>query len=298
LSYLRCKFSQRADTVSHGAIPLSGFQRGRCLIFNMISETRPAYYGKLAVLYEGQGDQSYLRQLADKLGVRLISDIDTIKETPESFFLTRRDGCLKLLDKLLLKKGGLSVNIAPRSGEQRSWPAPKRGPLAQALGRKTKTIVDATAGWGQDSLCMFRMGYDILCIERSPVMAELLADGFNRLMQEEWMRNLELKPPRLIVGDAIEILAKLESPPDCVFIDPMFPPKRKKSALAKKSMALLHDLVGDDPDKERLFAAALDAGLKRVVVKSPDYAAPLGGEPNESFQGKLLRYDVYFKSCR
>jgi 16S rRNA (guanine1516-N2)-methyltransferase len=38
------------------------------------------------------------------------------------------------------------------------------------------------------------------------------------------------------------------------------------------------------------------AAGKRVVVKSPDYAEPLGGKPNESFHGKLLRYDVYFKS--
>ena len=61
-------------------------------------------------------------------------------------------------------------------------------------------------------------------------------------------------------------------------------------------MRILHDLLGDDQDKEQLFAAALTAAGKRVVVKSPDYAEPLGGKPNESFQGKLLRYDVYFKN--
>jgi 16S rRNA (guanine1516-N2)-methyltransferase len=75
----------------------------------------------------------------------------------------------------------------------------------------------------------------------------------------------------------------------------MFPPKRKKSALAKKSMMVLRDLLGDDQDKEQLFEAAFKAAGKRVVVKSPDYAEPLGGKPNESFQGKLLRYDVYLK---
>ena len=61
-------------------------------------------------------------------------------------------------------------------------------------------------------------------------------------------------------------------------------------------MMVLRDLLGDDLDKEKLFAASLMATGKRVVVKSPDYAEPLGGKPNESFQGKLLRYDVYFKS--
>jgi 16S rRNA (guanine1516-N2)-methyltransferase len=75
----------------------------------------------------------------------------------------------------------------------------------------------------------------------------------------------------------------------------MFPPKRKKSALAKKSMVVLRDLLGDDQDKSELFITAMKAAGKRVVVKSPDYAEPLGGKPNESYQGKLLRYDVYFK---
>lgn len=260
-----------------------------------MTDPKSKYLGKLAVLYEGYGELSRFLQLAERLGVPLRNAHDLNSGVPESYLLSWRDGCLKLLDKELLKKGGLTVDIQPRNGEQRSWPAPKQGQLAQALGRKTRTVVDATAGWGQDSLCIFRMGYEVLCLERSPAMAELLADGFHRLMQLDWMQNLGLEPPRLIIGNAIEILAGLERKPDCIFIDPMFPPKRKKSALARKSMVVLHSLVGEDADKEQLFAAAFEAAGKRVVVKSPDYAEPLGGKPNESFQGKLLRYDVYFK---
>jgi len=139
------------------------------------------------------------------------------------------------------------------------------------------------------------MGYELTCLERSPVMAELLADGFRRLHELDWMQRLDLVPPTLIRGNAIELLANLESKPDCIYIDPMFPPKRKKSALAKKSMRVLRDLLGDDADKQQLFDAAFNAAGKRVVVKSPDYAEPLGGKPTESFQGKLLRYDVYLK---
>jgi 16S rRNA (guanine1516-N2)-methyltransferase len=248
--------------------------------------------GKLAVLYEGQGDSLVFQQLAERLNVPLRNTTDNL---PEAFFLCWREGCLKLLDRDLLKKGGLTVDIAPRNGEQRSYPAPKQGALAQALGRKTKTIVDATTGWGQDSLFMFRMGYSVTCIERSPVMAELLSDGFNRLVQEDWMQRLQLSAPPLLTGNAIELLATLETPPDCIYLDPMFPPKRKKSALAKKAMVILRDLLGDDTDKDQLFNAALQAAGKRVVVKSPDDAEPLGGKPNESFSGKLLRYDVYLK---
>jgi 16S rRNA (guanine1516-N2)-methyltransferase len=254
------------------------------------------YTGKLAVLYEGQGDLLPFQQLAEGLAVPLRNLSEEGFDKQELFFLSWREGCLKLLDKELLKKGGLTVDIAPRSGEQRSWPAPKQGALAQALGRKTRTVVDATTGWGQDSLHIFRMGYELVCMERSPVMAELLIDAFKRLAEQDWMQKLNLQPPRLLIGNAIELLSTLETQPDCIYLDPMFPPKRKKSALARKSMRVLHDLLGDDQDKEQLFAAALLAAGKRVVVKSPDYAEPLGGKPNESFQGKLLRYDVYLKN--
>ncbi len=251
--------------------------------------------GKLAVLYENHGDVLPYQQLADQLAVPLRRSTEADYDQHDAFFLSWRDGCLKLLDKDLLKKGGLTVEIEPRQGEQRSWPAPKDGALAKALGRKTKTVVDATTGWGQDSLHIFRMGYELLCIERSPVMGALLADGFKRLTQADWMQRLQLPAPQLLIGSSIDLLATLAMPPDVIYLDPMFPPKRKKSALAKKSMMILRDLLGDDDDKAQLFTAALKATGKRVVVKSPDYAEPLGGKPSESFQGKLLRYDVYLK---
>lgn len=250
------------------------------------------YRDKLAVLYEGLGDKNQFQQLADRLQVPLRVQGEPLHEM---FFLTWRDDCLKLLDKELLKKGGLTVEIEARHGEIKSYPAAKQGALAQAVGRKTKTVIDATTGWGQDSLSLFRMGYDLTCLERSPIMAELLNDAFKRLANEDWLKKLELTPPTLLQVNAIEYLNQLQDAPDCIYLDPMFPPKRKKSALAKKAMVVLRDLLGDDTDKEQLFQAAMNATGKRVVVKSPDDAPPLGGKPNESFSGKLLRYDVYFK---
>lgn len=248
---------------------------------------------QLAVLFEGSGEISEYQALAQRLNIPLRQSIEPNSET---FFLTWRDSELKLLDKELLKKGGLSIDIAPRNGEQRSYPAPKEGAFAQAIGRKTKTVVDATTGWAQDSLCLFRMGYEISCMERSPIMAELLADAFARLARESWVKKLQLTPPILMAGNAIELLKTLEFSPDCIYLDPMFPPKRKKSALSKKSMTILQELVGEDLDKTTLFETALAVTGKRVVVKSPDYAEPLGGKPSESFNSKLLRYDVYIKN--
>ncbi len=256
----------------------------------VVETANAKYAGKLAVYYQ-QGDRQPYQELAARLAVPLIESID--KQSKEIFFLSWREGSLKLIDIAQIKKGGLTVDIEPRPGEQRSWPAPKKGALAQAIGRKTRTVVDATTGWGQDSLHIFRMGYQLQCIERSPVMVELLSDAYKRLAEQTWVKQLQLTVPELMSGNAIELLPALIEKPECIYIDPMFPLKRKKSALAKKSMTILRDLLGDDEDKEQLFAAAYQTATKKVVVKTPDYADPIAGKPSESFSGKLLRYDVY-----
>lgn len=242
---------------------------------------------RLAVL---ESDDCRSAALAERLVVSLVNveQADTY-----AFFLCYRDGCLKLLDRQTLKKGGLSVDIEPRPGEQHSYPAPKKDLLAQAVGKKSLGIVDTTTGWAQDSLALFRMGYQLTCMERSPVMAELIGDGLARLAQKDWVLKRQLAMPRLLVGNAIELLSMLPEKPDCIYLDPMFPPKRK--AATRKSMAILRDILGDDLDRAELFDIAMQTTGRRVVVKSPDYADPLGGKPSESYQGKLLRYDVYLK---
>jgi len=248
----------------------------------------------IAVLYKGKIDSSAV-ELAQRLELPLCAEGETIAGF--SFFLCYRDGSLKLLDQQTLKKGGLFVEIDPRPGEQRSYPAPKKDLFAQAIGKKTHSVIDATSGWAQDSLALFRMGYQVTSIERSPIMVELIRDGYGRLSQKDWVQKRGLKPPELMIGDAIELLANLSEKPDCIYLDPMFPAKRKQSAAARKSMSILRDILGDDLDRQALFDAAMAASGRRVVVKSPDYAEFLGGKPYESYQGKLLRYDVYLKQA-
>ncbi len=233
------------------------------------------------------------RALAERLGAPLLTGAEG--SCWPRFALCYRDGCLKLLDAAAIKLGGLCVEVDPRPGEQHSYPAPKKDLIAQAVGRKTHAIIDATAGWAQDGLALFRMGYQVTLIERSPVMAALIEDGLRRLSEKDWVKQRAIQAPALLAGDAISLLSDLAGQAECVYLDPMFPPKRKKSALAKKSMHVLRDILGDDLDREQLFAAAWAAAGKRVVVKCPDYAAPLGGKPSASFQGKLLRFDVYLK---
>jgi 16S rRNA (guanine1516-N2)-methyltransferase len=167
----------------------------------------------------------------------------------------------------------------------------RRQPLARALGKKTRTVVDATAGLAQDALLLARMGFRVTAFERSPVVAALARDGLRRLeAQTAPAPGYQLQ---LITGDARSRLPALLPRPDAVYLDPMFPPKRKKSAAVKKEMRLLRELVGDDTDALELFDISRRIALDRVVVKRPDDAPPLAPDPSFSFPGKLVRYDVY-----
>lgn len=173
------------------------------------------------------------------------------------------------------------------------------GGRAQALHKaagftkgNTPTVVDATAGLGRDSFLLAAMGAKVTLLERSPVIHALLQDAMERARQAgpEFAEIIERMT--LIHGDSIKLLPSMQA--DVVLVDPMHPP-RKNSALVKKEMRLLRDVVGADPDAFDLMQAAFACARKRVVLKWPLRAAPMEGLPKPSHQniGKTTRYDVF-----
>ena len=79
--------------------------------------------------------------------------------------------------------------------------------------------------------------------------------------------------------------------PDLVYLDPMFP-ARRKSGLVKKKFQLLHLLEPPCEDEEDLLDAALAARPRRIIVKRPLKGPYLGGlRPGYSISGKTIRYD-------
>ena len=175
----------------------------------------------------------------------------------------------------------------------RSFPAPKQGAFNQALGSKTRCVLDATAGWGGDAMLMSTQGYDVTMMERNPLMALLLEQGVSHLRKLVEQSGSLLKPPKVIYGDGIEMMQSHAKTVDCVYLDPMFPPKRKKTAAANKQMQLLQWMLGQDHDAAQLVEQALNHGAKRVAVKRPSYAEPLFRKPDDQFSSKLVHYDVY-----
>jgi len=202
-------------------------------------------------------------------------------------------------DKLVLRQN-MDPRLGPtfvdlRPARARSYPVPKGGAFATAIGRRNKFVVDATAGLGKDMLTLFAMGYRVLGVERSPVVAALLQDGLRRLQNEPCITQPGLTPPNLYFGDARAVLETLQEPPDCVYLDPMFPSKSKRSALARRDLRALREIVGADDDAPTLFGMALQVVRNRIVVKRADDAPPLMAGPDSVYKTHTVRYDVYLK---
>jgi 16S rRNA (guanine1516-N2)-methyltransferase len=194
-------------------------------------------------------------------------------------------------------------------------------PIAKAIGIKSTkepppVVIDATAGWGEDSWLLAGLGCRVLSVERNKIVATLLRDGLLRAamaLPEVAMRITLVQTSAIALLRRIayqatgsahntseiameDLPAEMEAylHPDVVFLDPMFPP-RKKGAEGKP-MKVIRQLVGDDDDADQLLDAALRVARKRVVVKRPIHGEALGGrEADVTHEGKSMRYDVY---CR
>ena len=82
--------------------------------------------------------------------------------------------------------------------------------------------------------------------------------------------------------------------PDVIYLDPMFP-ARRKSAAVKKKLQLLQQLERPATDEEagELLRAALATGPRKVVVKRPAKGLDLAGvKPSYRVAGKAVRFDV------
>ncbi|MBI1335659.1 MAG: 16S rRNA (guanine(1516)-N(2))-methyltransferase [Phycisphaera sp.] len=171
-----------------------------------------------------------------------------------------------------------------------------RQPIAKALGLKKgdphrPTVLDATAGLGEDACLMAALGCHVTALERNPTVHALLEDALRRLAHIDPDTASRIT---LMQCDSITRLAAMSA--EVVYLDPMFPAKRK--AMQRKPMRLLQQLVGLDEDSDALWQAAIGVALRRVVVKRPRKAPPVGDKPDLVFEARSLRYDVYLTIAR
>jgi len=237
---------------------------------------------------------------------------------------SRRTDALALAERLALAWSeadalpdtGLALVFTPQRLELRALGAGAPGPVAvdfvsgQAAQRQRRSgirnealaraaglgqgyrpqVIDATAGLGRDAFLLAALGCDVLACERNPVIAALLADGLGRARRDPDSAPIAERID-LVTEDARDVLAARQA--DVVLVDPMHPP-RGKAAAVKKEMQLLQRLLGPDDAGAELLAVAIAAARRRVVVKRPRRAPPLGeNRPVDAVTGRSTRFDIY-----
>ena len=173
--------------------------------------------------------------------------------------------------------------------------------LVKAAGRKKGTekplAVDAAAGFGQDALLLAAAGWRVLMFERDPVVAALLRDALDRAAVVPALAD-PVSRMCLRSEDSILALGRLEETPAVIYLDPMFPEK-KKSSLTGKKFQLLHLLERPCDEENEILRAAWNAGPGRIVIKRPLKGPYLAGiHPAWSLKGKAVRYDCLMPSGR
>jgi 16S rRNA (guanine1516-N2)-methyltransferase len=233
-----------------------------------------------------------LIDLARRLNLPLI-------DAPDSNFshvLTFRETRLEL-HSLSAKRSPLVVDFLSGSPYYRYIHDRRIGqPLAKAVGIKRgyrPSVLDGTAGFGDDGFALASLGCSVTMIERSPVIWALLADAVARTTDNQVIGAIFDRHVTLKLADTIDYLSSCLDIYDTVFLDPMYP-STPKSSLNKQKMRMLREVVGDDHDGSQLLSAALHGARKRVAVKRPIRATTLDDrKPSFTISGKSSRYDIY-----
>lgn len=210
-------------------------------------------------------------------------------------------------NQLLVDTHGLSLSIpymgkaitidfsAGKYDHRRKFGGGRGQPLAKAIGLKkglSPRVIDATAGFARDAFVIASLGCEVRMVEQNFLLCLLIEDAINKHVDDDELAVI-LNRMRIKNHNAIDYLKTLTEPAEVIYMDPMYP-GRDKSALVKKEMQLLHQLIGPDTDSEELLAVAREIALKRVVVKRPKGADFVGDKkPNVSIESKNTRYDVY-----
>ena len=152
--------------------------------------------------------------------------------------------------------------------------------------------VDATAGLGEDSLLLAAAGFRVTLYERNPVVYELLKDALERAVQIPELAPVVARMTA-VHADSVAGMAALETPPDVILLDPMFP-ARQKSALVKKKLQMIQKLEQPCDDEITLLLTAMEARPKKLIVKRPPKGDWLAGlKPDHSIEGKAVRFDCF-----
>ncbi len=252
---------------------------------------------RLVVACEHASGVDSARSLAERLGLPFVGVANPRFHQDHPLLLSDQDGRLALIPTGKGAPGAVYADFVEGALAHRRLYGGGRGqPVAKAVGLKpgiNPRVLDATAGLGRDAFVLASLGCSVTLLERSPIIAALLADALARAGADPEVAPIAGRM-QLIQADAIGWLSSQTEPvADVVFLDPMFP-HREKSSLVKKEMQVFQSLLGQDLDADQLLDLALERARYRVVVKRPRLAPFLAQrQPTLSQEGKSGRFDIY-----
>jgi len=154
------------------------------------------------------------------------------------------------------------------------------------------TILDATAGLGEDSLLLAAAGYKVDMCEKNTTVYALLEDTLKRALDDPELNPVVARMSTFNT-DSLTYMGSPDNRADIVYLDPMFP-ERTKSAQVKKKFQFIHGLEKPCENERELLNAALTFAAMRVVVKRPKNGNFLAErKPDYSINGSSVRYDCY-----
>jgi len=190
--------------------------------------------------------------------------------------------------------------VGGKSRHRRLQGGGKGQAIAKACGinvRRDLSILDATAGMGGDSFVLASLGATVVSLERNDWVYPLLLDGIQRLHEANDSDLSDIASRWQLVNEAAHSYLDRCDLFDVVYLDPMFPARKKDKAAVGKEMVAFHSLVGADTDADELFDAAFEKARFRLVVKRPKIAPFLADrEPSLQLIGKSGRFDIYTKA--
>ncbi|MGV6853233.1 MAG: class I SAM-dependent methyltransferase [bacterium] len=182
---------------------------------------------------------------------------------------------------------------------QKGW---RHEALARAIGIKAgkyPSVLDCTAGLGQDSFLLAAYGCEVEMIEQSCLLNILLEDALNRATKHPKLHKAAARLT-LHTDNSITFLTNTKKTYDVIYLDPMFP-KANKSAASGRNMQYLQKILPEHhfEQDDQLFQVAREQTTSRIVVKRPKKASHLNNtKPDQILSGGSCRFDIYLPWSR
>lgn len=185
-------------------------------------------------------------------------------------------------DRLELRHGAHERGVCISVSELARRAARGRELMRACGAAERPAVLDAMAGWGVDGLVLAGSGCRVIMVERHSAISAL---------QQDLVRRSGISGVLCRWGDGYCALKEM-SDPDVIYLDPMFP-SRRKGALPGKRMQWLAALTGPDVRPLEQWLEAARACTRGRVVLKRRRRDPVIEPPDWQIVGRTVRYDVY-----